>query len=107
MCVCLCLCVSLYILSKTTGFLHSARLIEQWIWTQWEKPAVVPLSQLTITHTHISVRLSFMLVLYANIQPPAVFQPVTEDTKGKNSLRITKFRYNAPAVRPSLPIGDI
>lgn len=58
-------------------------------------------------HTHISVRLSFMLVLYANIQPPAVFQPVTEDTKGKNSLRITKLRYNAPAVRPSLPIGDI
>lgn len=40
-----------------------------------------------------------MLLLYANIQPPAVVQPETEDTKGKNSFKIGKLRHIAAAVK--------
>lgn len=40
-----------------------------------------------------------MLLLYANIQPPAVVKPETEDKKGKNSFRIGKLRHIAAAVK--------
>lgn len=40
-----------------------------------------------------------MLFFYANIQPPAVVQPETEDKKGKNLFRIEKLHQIAAAVK--------
>lgn len=93
---------------QSASFLLTGRLIERWIWTQWERPAAVSrsqsFSQLTITlidtHTHTSVWLCFMLLLYANIQTPTVVRSAAEDTKGKNSFRIRKRCNTAAAVKP-------
>ena len=41
-----------------------------------------------------------MLLLYANIEPPAAERPLMEDTEGRTSLRNRKLCYLATAVKP-------